>query len=189
MTHRKLHKNNKTATGLDRWSRLHKFVLDIESWGKEVPYTQRKVMIAEALNTCTYHRYLKVIGYLITVRKVFLIIETQDYRLEDALRLFYECIADSIHHYLREERELDQERCEEYQEIEEKHIAHHDLFKRYPFDNEYLLKLIIGQEIDLLYYSPYLAKLKDQIHDYNYCSALDYRGAKSPVTITKLSEF
>ena len=53
----------------------------------------------------------------------------------------------------------------------------------YPFLNDYIRALITGKEVHIGYYDPYLERLKQYIHNHNYCSALDYSGGKSPVIV------
>jgi len=154
----------------------HDLILVMGPWKKDIPENQRNIIIATALNDCSYKGYLKVTGYLITNRRVFLILSDTKEVIDQLLELFYKKVALGIHEY---EKMISKYTSKEASLLEE----HDALFKKYPFYNWYIKKLITGQKIALPYYDPHVAKLEDQIRDYNFCSAIDYSGAKSPVIV------
>ena len=98
--------------------------------------------------------------------------------IDELLEHFYKQVALGIHEY--------EKMRHKYTSKEAPLLKKYDqLFKKYPFYNEYIKKLITGQKIKLPYYDPHVTKLEDQIRDYNFCSAIDYSGAKGPVVVDK----
>ncbi|AXG69249.1 hypothetical protein KORDIASMS9_01469 [Kordia sp. SMS9] len=154
----------------------HAQLLVMHSWRKDIPQDQRNIIIAEALNSCTVEKNFNIIGYLITNRRVFLIGSSETTSFQKILQYFYEQVAVGIinyknmmHHYHKEAH------------IELEHVD--KLFTEYPFYNEYIRRLITGKTVELPYYDPHLERLETYINGYNYCSALDYEGGKSPVIV------
>ena len=160
----------------------HSQLLVMNSWRHDVPQEQRNIIIAEALNSCTVDKNFNVLGYLITNRRVFLIGSSVTTPFQEILQYFYYRVAVGIISYKRRMHHYKEERHEEDEEFI-KPEDHHNLFMKYPFYNVYIRRLITGKEVNLPYHDPHLERLKDYIHGYNYCSALDYSGAKSPVIV------
>ncbi|MEM6684606.1 MAG: hypothetical protein AAF617_02330 [Bacteroidota bacterium] len=154
----------------------HSQLLVMNSWRKDIPKAQRNIIIAEALNSCTVDENFNVIGYLITSRRVFLIGSSETTPFQKILHHFYRQVALGIVNYKNRNRryDVDPEAALAYDD---------DLFTEYPFYNVYVRRLITGQEVALQYHDPHLERLKDYIKGYNYCSALDYEGGKSPVIV------
>jgi len=150
-------------------------LLVMESWCKEIEEEQRNIIISEALNYCSYYENLEVLGYLITKRRLFLIARSRRVLFDKILTVFYNQVAKGIAAY----KKINGGYKHELVLVNDTH----KLFRKYPFYNKYIQKIIIGQQINLPYYDPHLVRLKDQIHNYNYCSALDYAGGKSPVIV------
>ncbi|MEM6719517.1 MAG: hypothetical protein AAF611_09395 [Bacteroidota bacterium] len=155
----------------------HSQLLVMRSWRNEIPEEQRNIIISEALNSCTVDKNFKVIGYLITSRRVFLIGSSETTPFQKILQHFYRQVALGILNYKNRTRHYHEE---PYIELEH----YEPLFLEYPFYNMYIRKLITGRDVELPYYDPHLARLKDYIQNYNYCSALDYEGGKSPVIVS-----
>jgi hypothetical protein len=159
----------------------HSQLLVMNSWRHDIPQEQRNVIIAEALNSCTVEKNFNVLGYLITNRRVFLIGSSVTTPFQEILHYFYFRVAAGIISYKRRMHHYYEERFENEDAIEPKDYVH--LFTKYPFYNVYIRRLITGKEVNLPYHDPHLERLKDYIHRHNYCSALDYSGAKSPVIV------
>lgn len=159
--------------------KLHSQLLVMTAWRKDIPEEQKNIIIANALNYCTYYEGLEIIGYLITKRRVFLIAYSEHTPFNEILRIFFYQVAVGIIEYKTMLQMYDGS----------KKLLQPDgyskLFKKFPFYNIFIKKIITGQEkeIDIKYYDPHLARLEDQIHNYNYSSAIDYSGAKSPVVV------
>jgi hypothetical protein len=145
----------------------HSELLVMNAWRYEIPQEQRNIIIANALNSCTKDKNLRINGYLITNRRVFLIGSSETTPFLEILYHFYFLVETGIAEYKKAHNEYD----------DAYHLAHHTqykLFIRYPFYNEHIRSLIMGKEVKLDYYDPNLARLKAYIHTHNYCSALDY---------------
>lgn len=154
----------------------HAQLLVMNSWRKDIPEDQRNIIISEALNSCTVELNFNVIGYLITNRRVFLIGSSETTPFQKILQHFYRQVGLGILNYKNRKRR--------YDEMPYTKLTYPDaLFTEYPFYNMYIRRLITGKDVELPYYDPHLERLKDYINGYNYCSALDYEGGKSPVIV------
>ncbi len=151
----------------------HHLILVMKSWIRDVQQDKRNILIAEALNYCVYHDFFKIKGYLITEKRLCLIVTTAYTTLQKALEVFAVELDKKI--YVTEHHK-------EVKLIDTSYIFQ-KLFFSVPLYNPYIIKLITGKQIRLPYYEPNVVKLEKMIHDYNYCSAIDYRGAVGPVVV------
>ena len=151
------------------------FFLYIKSWEKEIPTYWRNVLIAEALNYCVYNEGLVIKGYWLTQKRLYLVILTEKHSAEHILNVFAKQVAKGMYEY--------QYRLKNSQTTSGKSILFTDLFIKLPLYNQYIIQLITGEKILLPYYNPYVVQLQHKIHDDNYCSAIDYRGAIGPVVV------
>lgn len=154
----------------------HSQLLVMNSWRHEIPQERRNIIIAEALNSCTIHKDFKLLGYLITNRRLFLIGASEVTPFQEVLQYFYHQVSLGIINY---KKMMNHYHDEAYLLSENTH----QLFTKYPFYNSYIKNLITGKEVNLQYNDPHLSRLKDYIHNYNYSSAIDYAGGKSPVIV------
>ena len=153
-------------------------------WRKDFTELECQVMIAEALNTCVYNDDMKIAGYLITRRRLCLILLADPAHVAEQLQQFYKELRKEIAHRLQRRKNI-HDLIFEKQELTavDKHAA---LFIKFPMQNYMLVSLLTGRKVELPYYSPYLARLQDRVNAQNFCSAMDYTGAKSPVMVTLL---
>jgi hypothetical protein len=183
-------KTNRIRAGIEVTSQsddrpsIHAITLTIGAWKELFPGDQNNIIIADALNYCTCNDGLTIAGYLITNRRVFLVLEISSAYIESMLVLFYERVRKEI----KKKQNVIKGQSWRYEsegqtKTDELFV---NLFKQYPLVNDHLIRLITGRSVNLLYYSPHLARLKDRIHNYNFCSALDYSGAKGPVIVKLL---
>lgn len=184
-------KKNRNGTGIevtdqsgDRPS-IHAIALTVGAWKELFPDEQYNIIIANALNYCTCNDGLTIAGYLITNRRMFLVLEISSAHIESMLVLFYERVRREIKKH-KEQIKDQRWRTYDSEEQTKSDELFVNLFKQYPLVNDHLIGLITGRLVNLLYYSPHLARLKDRIHNYNFCSALDYSGAKGPVIVKLL---
>ena len=154
----------------------HSQLLVMNAWQHEIPQEQRNIIIAEALNRCVIDLDFFILGYLITNRRVFLIGSSETRPFQKILQHFYKQVALGIIAYKNRMRQYNNE----YILAPE---ATQKLFKEFPFYNDHIRQLITGKEVELPYYDPHLARLKNYIYHSNYCSASDYHGKKSPVIV------
>ena len=160
-------------------------VLKIGHWKNAFTEQQCKVMIAESLNLTVSESEFRhsITGYLITRRRVCLVLRIDPRRVRKMLHFFYEAMKKKIEGYSGIEHKIipvdhskrDHEESKQLQE---------PLFEEFPMLNHLLVKLITGKTVVLPYYSPHLERLKERIRNYPFCSAIDYSGAKSPVLVT-----
>ncbi len=166
-------------------SSIHAISLIIGAWKRQFTDEQNKVIIAEALNYYTYREGLTIVGYLITNRRICLVLETDKGDMENMLVMLYEGLKRAVQQYHDRLRNLGLTTYDNKQQ-EEKNELFTDMFIQRPLVNDYLIRLITGRHVDLPYYNPHLARLKDRLHNYNFCSAIDYSGARGPVIVKLL---
>ena len=164
----------------EHYSPSYNLLFHMGKWKKLIPDERRKLIIAQALNKCVCRKRFQIVGYLITDRRVCLILDKRKTKLKKGLKSFNKYVEKGIIHYLKK-----QERRHHYndKDQENQQFILGDLFKRRTLYNQNLIKLITGRKAKLPYYSRHLARLKDLIHDYNFCSAINYDGGVSPVKV------
>jgi hypothetical protein len=59
----------------------------------------------------------------------------------------------------------------------------YSMFTRHILHNKYLIQLITGHMEGPSFYSPEFIRLKKLTQNYNYCSVMNYTGAKGPVQV------
>jgi hypothetical protein len=154
--------------------------LQLCDWKNEFTERQYKVLIAEALNYCVYKEGMKIAGYLITKRRLCLVLISGPSHVNELLQIFYKRLRKEIQH-AHHRKNIPAEALEKTEAIAAE--KHPQLFIRYPLQNYMLIRLITGQSVNLPYYSPHLARLKDRIAHCDFCSAMDYTGAEGPVVV------
>jgi hypothetical protein len=165
---------------------IHTVFLLIGPWKKLFPHQQCGIIIAQALNNCACTGAMNIAGYLITKRRVCLVLEIDKEDINRTLMMFYDCVKKEIHQYREWIRSMEVTTNDKSKLITiDESTA--NLFTRYPLVNDQLVKLITGRQVNLRYYDPHLERLKDRLHNYNFCSAKDYSGAQGPVIVKLLS--
>jgi len=156
--------------------------LKMGAWRHLFSEHQRKIIIAEALNTGINDEKLSISGYLITGWSVCLVLMTHKKQLHKILEFFDEYVRKEIAKY---HRELEEHNLRIYHEDDPfLSVMHKDeLFEPYMEENDYLVRLITGREVKQLYYDPHVARLKDIVNNERFCSAIDYSGAMGPVMV------
>ena len=171
---------------------LSVFSLKIGEWKNLFTENEYKLMIAKSLNYCAFNEYprkhddfnVEIVGYLITAQQVCLVLSMEPANVNKMLMFFYKMIKDEIRLGLDNPMACrNKKRTGDSSSTETLYM---NLFEKHPLNNYLLVKLITGQKTELGYYNPRLALMKDRIHDYNFCSALDYAGAAGPVKVTKM---
>ncbi|HWY37769.1 MAG TPA: hypothetical protein VNY73_04375 [Bacteroidia bacterium] len=157
-------------------------LLNIGEWKNNFSEYHYKLLIARALNECVHNERMNIAGYLITKRRVCLVLRIEPGRLDKMLEAFYGRVRKELRvHEERMNLLYPGNRASKANMIPEELYV--NPFKKYPLLNDYLVKLITGQKVELPYYNPHLARLKDHIHHYNFCSAIDHAGATGPVIV------
>jgi hypothetical protein len=152
-------------------------------WKQHFPDDQNKLMIAQALNYCTYHNGLQIVGYLITSSNLYLVLRIEKADISNMLAVFYDALRKEIKQY----QEYLKNQKPQGDGIRVKAgEAFTGLFTQYELLNYKLIRLITGQPANEPFFDPQLAWLKKGLQHYNFCSIKDYSGAKGPVKITLL---
>lgn len=164
----------------------HKVVLKIGNWRKQLDFNYIKTILAIALNYCCKSHELIINGYLITDQNLYLIIKTNEKSIDTIIKKIE---LQTILLLKINPKELKENKYEISFITDDENIIytpHKSLFKIYPLQDEYLIKLITGKKITLPYYDRNLEDLKLMIHNHPFCSAIDYLGAIGPVHVTLL---
>lgn len=183
-------KNDDTSTSLVFKKHLHnhKVELRIGNWRKHFELNYVKTIIAMTLNHCTKDKQFIINGYLITSKTVYLILKTNEKTFENLLKK----IEIHIHLLLKTHKKDIQNSYEndflDYEEDSTFYTIRRPLFKLHPLKNEHLVQLITGKKVLLPYFDRELEDLKLMIHNYPFCSAIDYSGAIGPVDVTLLND-
>lgn len=153
-------------------------------WKRDFTEQECMLLVAEALNQCTYHYYeeFDVTGYLLTGRRLFLVLDKNGPSLQDLLNRFYDQLQKDIQAFQQKAMPMHHDVKKERHSVDQPW----QLFTAHAFINPNLFKLITGQKVVEHYYDPHLERMKDYIHNYNFCSALDYEGGISPVIVKLL---
>lgn len=172
------------ATGADS---LFCITLKIGRWKFHFTEAECNIMIAEALNDWAASPEpelagVKITGYLISSTKLYLVLyHPEDFKLS-LLDIFYGEIGKAIrdrHHHFKANTQVT---------VPEKE-KNKKLFDVLPVNNDYVTLLITGRQVRIPYYNPHLAWLENYIQNHNFCSALDYSGAKGPVEVCLLQQY
>ncbi|WP_156168909.1 hypothetical protein [Kordia jejudonensis] len=155
-------------------------ILVMSSWSDDIPEMTRNIIVADALNHCVESEELLVMGYLIKNQCVFLIGFSRSVSIEETLNNFFRQVAYEIEEYYQRKNNYNSYKVDNVKKI----ASYAYVFKQYPFTDDYIRKIIMGQTIKMPYYDPRLARLQDYLRYENFCSALDYAGGKSPVLVT-----
>jgi hypothetical protein len=152
-------------------------------WKQHFPDEQNKLMIAQALNYCTYHKGLQILGYLITSSNLYLVLRIEKADISNMLAIFY----DALRKEIKQHQEYLKNQKPQGDGIRTKAgEAFTGLFTQYDLLNHKLIQVITGQPTNEFFHDPQLAWLKRCLQHYNFCSIKDYSGAKGPVKITRL---
>jgi hypothetical protein len=159
------------------WPQHQKLELRLGNWSAIFNEQEIKVIIAVALNYCAEHEGLKIIGYLITGEKVSLIVAVNEEEWNEVKIVYDRKVTEGISEM------LNQNKCCDDEVNTKPDVQFNKLFKECPLTNQYLIQLITGRKIALAYYNVEVEKLKEQVDRYDFCSAIDYAGAKGPVLV------
>jgi len=170
---------------LEKKSSFHAISLLIGRWTEMYTDEQVKIIIAESLNFCTAYHYMKIAGYIITEKRLCLVLEIHSHETNGMLAKFYESVLKEIKK-LRQQNDNADFKTASNEAIIKTVNFFTNLFIQQPLTDSYLVPLITGKPVYLSYYNPQLEKLKKYIHNCNFCSALDYSGAEGPVVVKLL---
>ena len=162
---------------------VHTVFLIIGPWRKLFKADEIRIIIAEALNYCVCFEKMNIAGYLVTDRRVCLVLEIDKTEPDYVLHLFYEKVKKEIKHRLEKKKYF-----EHYTDKTEEAEYLKFLFTRYKPGDDFLVRLITGRKVELPYYNAHLERLKEKIHDYDFCSVIDYSGGVGPVMVKLIKD-
>ena len=155
--------------------------LILGEWHKYFSVTDRKILIAQALNKSIVHYDLVLSGYLITKDTIYLVIK-QEEDLNKVLHTLEGYLHESILHLHAYYNEIGNHKTKSLK-------LRHDgstsiLFRRVmkPLNVE-LFKLISGIKVNTPYRNPKLERLKSRVRSEKFTSYIDYAGGQSPVIV------
>ncbi len=148
-------------------------LLEMKLWRLRYTESEIQIAIAESLNSTVVETGIPIKGYLITNWRIYIILDVD----EDRKAEFLHCFEEHVSHHLKPGDRLKKDEGNSYRK----------LFLVLPFFDDDMMKLLTGKKVELEYYSPYLARLKDFLNTYNYCSVPDYSGSIGPVFVNQLS--
>lgn len=140
-----------------------------------------RIMVAEALNLCVHLHKLDIAGYLVTERRIFLVLRIEKNRIPGILDKFSEYLEAEI----RKQKKPIWKADLNGSMVTNDAARFKGLFEPFVLRNGSLKKLLTGRHIDYPY-SLYVTRLKYRLSQYNFCSVMDYAGAEGPVKIRKL---
>ncbi|GEM_PF-5391198 len=177
--------------------------LVIGGWKKWFSEQEYRLIIAEALNyrdpergsrerpyvpnpCIDEHDYYKkkneltVAGYLITERRVCLILEGLPEEVDRQIDIFCCHVWEEIKCRLKERRNY-------FELLELEENAHfRTLFEKTTLINQELIQLLIGRELKYRYNISTVERMKATLSASEFCSVIDYSGAEGPVFVKKL---
>jgi hypothetical protein len=164
---------------------IFSFTMKIGDWKKIFRPPFYKTLIAASLN-CTVHKEFRnvIVGYLISDRRLCLVLRMEEKKVRKLLEHFYAHLRSEISNSLDAVAPADMEYFTK--EIDNARMNSRKLFTEYPLKDEQLIRLLTGRKVDAPYTDPRVARLKDQIRNYPFCSAVDYAGGESPVLVKVL---
>lgn len=163
-----------------REAQVYSFVLKAGEWRKLFSDLEYKTMLAESLNACVCQQghdfRLQIHGYLITPKRLFLIIKIKSNQLHKMFDFFYREIREAIRKVTRHIKMKDPYEADAPEEIGY-------LFEKYNLIDLWMEYLLTGRPVEIPYDSPHLDRLRHYLGNERFCSVTDYSGAKSPVFV------
>lgn len=167
-------------------------MLRMGAWVNGFPCNQYKWMVAQALNACVYiqgeqpprHFHTAINGYLIYNRDLYLVLHLQKKQLPHLLHFFtgmlkMEIIA-GLNRVIKSNGNTAVTKA-----LRRLNTGQVKLYREHPFNNFQLADMITGIPVNNPFDTPQFRKLYNMVHGNLFCSAIDYLGGKSPVTVEK----
>jgi hypothetical protein len=170
----------------------HALSLKIGSWKAFFSNSQNKILIARALNQITCDGHLNIKGYLITDRRLYLVLRMELEHIDHALNLFYDALKKEIKQHLNWVESMERHwHFKKQPDPEElwKHLFIRHLLLDFDFiDAISYKKHPESYYLNPPYYNPRLLRLVKKVRKYDFCSAIDYSGACGPVFLHGLCD-
>jgi hypothetical protein len=186
---KKNHNGTKNGGGLEKLREplLLCISLRIGAWRELFSDQANMIIISEALNECAVNKIFTLAGYLLTSRRVFLVIYPKGSDSESMLFSFCNSIRSAVRHYMQGLKYSGQWPNQPWDGVPIDELLKHPFHRQYCI-NDHLARLVTGRRVNLPYYSPHLDMLKDKVRQAAFCSAIEYRGGEGPVIIEKLKK-
>jgi hypothetical protein len=156
----------------------------IGNWRFLFTERQGKVMIARALNWCVKTDKMEIAGYLITYKRLCIVLRHEKPDAEKLMKIFSDVLTNTVTTQTRDTKPpLDIKNPGKL--IPDDADLFNPILKAYQAIDYYLVRLITGRPVDIPYYDPYLERLKIVTHAAEFCSVADYLGAKGPVLVKR----
>lgn len=162
--------------------------LRIGPWRELFSDQANMIIISKALNECIVNKIFTLAGYLLTGRRVFLVIYPKGSDTESMLFSFRNNIRDAVRHYMLGLKYTGQWPNQQWERAPIDELLRDPFLRQYCI-NDHLARLVTGRRVNLSYYSPHLDTLKHKVRQATFCSAIEYRGGEGPVIIEKLKKF
>jgi hypothetical protein len=150
---------------------LQPLTLRLTDWKDYFLDSQCKLMLAKGLNYCIHSNGMRVVGYLMTNKNLFLILRNKG-EVQDLMHLLDEYLKIEIHNQLRLRRMLLGKDDEEIDFSWNEELR--ATFERFPLINQDLIKALSGIPFEKRYYSAEIERIKDLTENNNFCSAPHY---------------
>ncbi len=150
---------------------FHSFYLQTSNWTSAFSDRTVKIIIAEGLNYCTEKEGMRIAGYLITVKILFIVLELRHGNAEELLAAFELWLS-------RKLREFGKLPADD---------SGRPLLIRGVLRDEQLIRLLTGRQVLLPYTDKKLLRLKELVSHADFCSAIDYSGARGPVSVSGIT--
>ena len=152
-------------------------VLNFCEWKNEISFSDRQIIITNALNNAIEKDGLIVLGYLIAKRRVLLVLESKELEIDMQIKAFENYVRPEVELYINYTNsefatETNVITLEQDFNQEEDYVI--DIFQFVPLYNTDIFHLLTGRAVNRKYYSPALVKLKETLHDYQYSSVKNY---------------
>lgn len=150
---------------------FHSFYLQTGSWTRAFSDQTVKVIIAEGLNYCTEKEGMRIAGYLITVKILIIVLEVHHGHAEELLAAFEVWLSRKLREFAKLPANCNDK----------------PLLIRGVLRDEQLIRLLTGRKVLLPYTDKKLTYLKELVSHADFCSAIDYSGAKGPVRLSVIT--
>jgi hypothetical protein len=151
-------------------------VLVMKTWTKYFTQEELYLVLAETLNETILTTKMKLVGYMLYQKRIYLIVESQHNDEDKFVKVFVKLLSQKLSNLA-----IDRNNVEKFLKERANYKDPMDLFYRYPLDDHNLKLLLKGEVPNLGYYDPKLEMTKNFLRHYNYSSFKNYHHEKGPV--------
>lgn len=151
-------------------------VLVMKTWTKYFTQEQLYLVLAETLNETILTTKMKLVGYLLYQKRIYLIVESHHNDEDKFVKVFVKLLSQKLSNLA-----IERNKVEKFLKERANYKDPMELFYRYPLDDFNLKLLLKGEVPNLGYYDPKLEMTKNFLRHYNYSSFKNYHHEKGPV--------